>query len=457
MPRILIVATDVVATRMAGPGIRCFELARQLHQAGHQVTLTAGGRADFETPAMVLVPQPTPVQMDALARRQDAILVQGFALRAFPSLRTVNVPLIVDLYDPFPLSLLEQEKHRPDRERQAHSLEVQGILDEMLSCGDFFLCASERQRDLWIGALVAAGRVNPRTWSADDSLRHLIDVVPFGLPDVPPQASGKRPLGFPGGVSAGDLVVIWGGGIYNWFDPLTLIRAVSQIAPRQPRLKLVFMSTDHPNPGVPAQMWMPQRARQLAVDLGLEGRQVFFNQEWVPYQRRADWLMAADCGVSTHFNHAETRYSFRTRILDYLWAGLPIIATEGDVLADLVHARRLGWTVPAEEVDPLAQALEEMVTGEAERQSTSDRVRATAAEMTWGRAAQPLLRFCGELQLAADSPRDRLRRTGPPSATRLRVQRPERLVRAGLASVQQQGLAATSRRVRDWWRRRRMP
>ena len=132
MPRILIVATDVVATRMAGPGIRCFELARQLHQAGHQVTLTAGGRADFETPAMVLVPQPTPVQMDALARRQDAILVQGFALRAFPSLLTVNVPLIVDLYDPFPLSLLEQEKHRPDRERQAHSLEVQGILDEML-------------------------------------------------------------------------------------------------------------------------------------------------------------------------------------------------------------------------------------------------------------------------------------------------------------------------------------
>jgi glycosyltransferase involved in cell wall biosynthesis len=455
MSRILIVANDVVASRMAGPGIRCFELGRQLIQAGHEVTVAGGGEADLPSSAMTLVPRPTAVEMDALARRQDAILVQGFALRDYPSLRTVAVPLIVDLYDPFPLALLEQEKHLTGRERKAHSLEVRGILHQLLACGDFFLCASPRQRDLWIGALVAVGRVNPLTWSADDSLRRLIDVVPFGLPEAPPQASGGGAPGFPEGVSAGDLVLLWGGGIYNWFDPLTLIRAISQVTTRQPRLKLVFMSTNHPNPGVPPQMWMPQRARQLAADLGLEGRQVFFNEEWVPYQRRADWLLAADCGVSTHFNHAETRYSFRTRILDYIWAGLPIIATEGDVLADLVQQRGLGWTVPAEQVDPLADALEEMATLEAGRQAISERVRATAAEMTWAIAAQPLLRFCGQLQLAPDNPRERFRQGGPPSATQLRLQRPRRVLLRGLASLRQEGLAATARRAKAWWGRRR--
>jgi hypothetical protein len=34
--------------------------------------------------------------------------------------------------------------------------------------------------------------------------------------------------------------------------------------------------------------------------------------------------------VSTHYEHVETTFAFRTRILDYLWAGLPVVATGGD-------------------------------------------------------------------------------------------------------------------------------
>ena len=40
----------------------------------------------------------------------------------------------------------------------------------------------------------------------------------------------------------------------------------------------------------------------------------------MPYDERADYLLDADVGVSTHFPHIETEFSFRTRILDYLWA-----------------------------------------------------------------------------------------------------------------------------------------
>jgi hypothetical protein len=29
-------------------------------------------------------------------------------------------------------------------------------------------------------------------------------------------------------------VLLWGGGIYNWFDPLTLIRAVGEVAGEVP-------------------------------------------------------------------------------------------------------------------------------------------------------------------------------------------------------------------------------
>lgn len=48
--------------------------------------------------------------------------------------------------------------------------------------------------------------------------------------------------------------------------------------------------------------------------------------------------MEADAGVSTHMSHVETTFSFRTRILDYLWAGRPpMVVTEGDSFAELVE------------------------------------------------------------------------------------------------------------------------
>ena len=65
-------------------------------------------------------------------------------------------------------------------------------------------------------------------------------------------------------------------------------------------------------------------------------------------------LLEADVGVSTHFEHVETAFSYRTRILDYLWAGLPIIATQGDSLSRLVNQHDLGITVPAEDTDACA-------------------------------------------------------------------------------------------------------
>ena len=49
--------------------------------------------------------------------------------------------------------------------------------------------------------------------------------------------------------------------------------------------------------------------------------------------------MEADVGVSLHLEHLETTYSFRTRMLDYLWAGLPIVASAGDGFAEIISRR----------------------------------------------------------------------------------------------------------------------
>ena len=67
--------------------------------------------------------------------------------------------------------------------------------------------------------------------------------------------------------------------------------------------------------------------------------------------------MEADVGVSLHLEHLETVYSFRTRMLDYLWTGLPIVATAGDGFAEIISTQGIGTVVPGEDVDAVADAL----------------------------------------------------------------------------------------------------
>ena len=82
-----------------------------------------------------------------------------------------------------------------------------------------------------------------------------------------------------------------------------------------------------------------------------------FNDGWVPYEERGAWLLQADCAVAAHRDHLETRFSHRTRLLDCLWAGLPIVCTRGDELAERIARDGLGEAVPPADPAALAAAL----------------------------------------------------------------------------------------------------
>ena len=97
--------------------------------------------------------------------------------------------------------------------------------------------------------------------------------------------------------------------------------------------------------------------RQSGRELGLDGRSVFFNRAWVPYDERLEWFAEADIGVSAHPESFEARLAFRTRLLDHIAAGTPLVVTRGDVLADLVEARGMGRVVAPGDVDGWTAAL----------------------------------------------------------------------------------------------------
>ncbi len=425
---ILIIAGDRIGERMAGPSIRAWEMARALHARGLPVVLAAPGGVNIEAPFECVAYDQRGETLRAAAEKASAVLFQGLTLAQYPFLATVEAPLIVDIYDPFVLENLHARGGESASGRaRSHGTDLAALNDQLMR-GDFFLCASEAQRDYWLGCLTALGRINPATYDADPDLRSLIDVVPFGLPEEPAESResvtsapqtfmrGRIP-----GIGDDDVVILWNGGIWEWFDPLTLIRAVAHLADRRDDLRLVFMGTRTPSLYSPKQA-MAARAEALAAELGLLGRSVFFNEGWVPYEERAGYLLEADIGASTHLPHIETRFAYRTRLLDCLWAGLPMLVTEGDVLADLVRDNDLGRAVPPGDVSATADAILAVLDEAGDPALSAARAARFASvrqKMTWARATEPLARFAAAPYRAADRPAGAPRSNAGPVATPL--------------------------------------
>lgn len=406
LPIIALITNDIIGERMAGPGIRYWEFARFLGQHLPVKLIVPPFISMDHTPSSVDFPASSihvcnrPEDLSKLAESCDVIVTLGVILYFYPFLADLGKPLVLDMYNPFLLEDL-QRMATEDASKQLNSHE--SFWEAMrLQClaGDFFICAGEKQRDYWLGVLSAMGRVNPFTYRHDSTLRHLIDVVPFGLPSEPPRHTGLVLKGVYKTIAPTDKVILWGGGIWNWFDASTLLRAMDLVREQRTDLKLFFMGVNRPNQDMAA-IKAAEQAITLAQELDLYDRFVFFN-DWIPYDERQNYLLEADLGVSLHLGYLETRFAFRTRLLDYLWAGLPIITTSGDVLSETLAAQQLAHLVAPGDVAGVAQTILTLLDNPTLRTDQAVHFQQVATQYRWNVAAQPLLEFCANPYLAPD-------------------------------------------------------
>jgi glycosyltransferase involved in cell wall biosynthesis len=396
--RVLLVSNEPVGATMAGPGIRYRQFALQLADR-FDVTLVIPNRPEEELPGVrVLWAREYGYgRFRHLARSHDVVVAQQLSIATMQSLARSGTPTVYDLYDPLLFEALAFSAGQAGGDSSGAPLSRAALLKQVvaLQTASAFLCASERQRDLWLGLLSALGRVDFHEYGRDPSLRQLIRVVPFGIEPEPPRAQEPVLKGVVPGIEEGDRVLLWGGGIWNWFDPLTPIRAVAELTKRRRGVHLFFLGVRHPSPRV-ADMDMAERAQALAGELGILGSAVHFNFGWTPYEQRAGFLLEADVGISAHFESVESRFALRTRLLDYFWADLPTVTTRGDMLGDLVGERGLGRSVAPEAVDEWVAAIEGLLSNEAEYAAVQRRIAETREEFTWPRVVEPLAQLLSE-------------------------------------------------------------
>ena len=392
---------------MAGPGIRYYHLSRILSRYTDLTLAILPQNERAVTNLQTRLPDVSVVtyrrgdwsSIENVARQADAVILSPYTTWEIVLFNSLDCALALDGYDPLLIEWLTTLPIDNIEEQTVHWSDRMVALFFQYLRTDFFICASERQRYWWLGQLEVAGRINPHTFQSDPSLRNLIDVVAYGLAEEPPQHTRQMVKGVWPGIEADDVVVLWGGGLWPWLDPLTAVQALAQLHTDYPQLKLIFPGTIHPNPDVQEMPVHNTNVYAYAEAQGLLNKAVFFG-EWVAYEDWPNVLLESDIALSLHHETIETQLAFRSRMLEYIWAGVPMIATTGDATSEIVTQYGLGQVVDYGDVDGVATAIRQMINQDKSAYQTS--LAAARRELTWENMARPLIQFCQNPKRSAD-------------------------------------------------------
>jgi hypothetical protein len=343
--RILVPMSGELGEHLAGPQIRAVEFAKALRH-DYEVTLACSDGADGERDGVRVIAANRPRLLRESASA-DAILSGSFPPYLLACKPLHRFVAITDQYDPHDHEIATKQQSDRQRDRELRTRAAWQTLQ--LRYADMVLCASERQRAQLLRShdSLSGSRVG-----APDPV-----VVPFGIPDPPPPSS-RRPLHehFPQ-LADGDTLVLWWGSVWRWLDADTAVRAFAAMAASRPDIKLVITAGRPPHSGSERYYNAADEVRALAADLGVLGSTVLFLDEWIPYDRRHDYLREADIGLTLHRHAEEARLAARARYMDYLSAELPCVLGRGDETAEEFAAAGFATLLESPSPNDLATAL----------------------------------------------------------------------------------------------------
>ena len=361
--RVLVHTDDLVGPSMAGSALRAWELARVLLGAGHEVVLSAAaGSSHPEGHGPPVVTKPP-------WRWPDAILSPPWCLppRAFLG----HQLLVIDGITPL-LAELSASPSTPEIMRRQRTAGAR--LPLVASRADAILVAGDLQAEWWSNHLV--GRTDVP-----------LIRVPFGVPDTDPPADIDSIEGVPAGWS----VVLWWGGVWPWLDLDTLLAARARLG--SANVSVVVPTAERPGSGA---RLTTHHLEAAGARHGLQMPALVPLEHWVPYAERYRILNRSAVLAVLHRPGQETALSFRTRVLDGVWAAVPILLSEGGVASDIANSRGWGAVVPPGNAKLAAAALDLLLADRSQ-----ERCRAVLTEARddwrWSVVAQPLVETLPEL------------------------------------------------------------
>jgi len=379
---------------MAGPGMRYTHVAKVLSKK-FDVTLAVQSEANKGIDDAVVIDPST----DDYKKHFDAvdyIFAQWLSNPMIDYAKAHGKLLIFDLYAPVPIEYLagfEFAKDAATAEKDEEFNNIIAMYNHYLAVGDVFTCSNERQRDFWTGYITANGLFKPSNFKQKQMLDNLL-TCPMGtsVGPIPKELLLRKAIP---GIKKDDFVLIWTGGIWDWFDGQLIVKAMSQL--KDTSIKLVFLGNKHPNSIYDKETAETTATRKLAGKLGLTGKTVFFLDGWIPYEERTAYFMDADAAIYADRDSLETRFSHRTRVLDHFWMEIPTICSSGDYMSAVIAAHDLGIVVPDRTPQQFAAAILSLKNDSKRYATIKQNLHNVKGDFTWEKTLQPLVDYLSSI------------------------------------------------------------
>lgn len=244
--------------------------------------------------------------------------------------------LILDGYVPIHIEMSARNSDNLDREYDAFNFENK-IWTEALRRGDILLCANEAQKKFYTGVMAQVGRINPITYGDED----LIQIVPYGIYQEKAVAKNDPVSKLVKNKKAFKL--LWFGGIYPWFDLTNLLEAVKNANKTTP-IELIMVGVKNPFNQHPDFIKRYEEVMDYIKNNNMD--EIVHVTDWVKFEDRAEWYLGSDAVVLINNIGMENTLAWRTRLVDYVWADLPIVTNGGDPMSDILEANKAVYILP---------------------------------------------------------------------------------------------------------------
>ncbi|MFB7781423.1 hypothetical protein ACFC1D_01760 [Streptomyces vinaceus] len=339
-----------VDDQLGGIGLRLWEIAQVLGDAGHEVTISAPRASGFTHPGITVVAD----RAQEVAASSDALITTDLPDTAVLLTAYERGTLLVAENAP-PIEHLHFESLAgPDADALYRDTVARWRLQLLLA--DHLLVRSEAERASTLGALVAAGRMSALHHRAGADLAGLVSLMPIGY--------NRHSLHAADGAAVreeGACELLWNGGVWDYCHPAPVLHALAADRTNGFTLRLLYA----PPPG----RLEPLLAQ--AAELGVEDR-LLLPDAPVAHRARDGWVKAARAVVITGGRTAENMTCHRLRLRDSALYRLPVVVDGYGATGDVVAALGIGPVIDPDHPQALAAALRRAVTDSPDRERYLD-------------------------------------------------------------------------------------
>lgn len=343
---------------------------------------------DFERPGWV-----SELQETTIAFKPDCIVAVNFDFCLYASKLLGAAPIWMDIYGD-PLTIMQAAAFRSQSDRGLTT--VAGFVRRVLRTGDIFSVCGTPQLHMLAGELAMSGRLNRSTFGYEFG-RVILPGSRVAEGTTISTGPSQRDLLASFGVADNSFVVLWAGGYNTWTDVDTLFRGLTSAMQANPRI--VFVSVGASTYDGPDNVY--EHLLELVDASDFRDRFLFLG--WRPWKEMEDFYRESDIGINIDSLHYETIYGTRTRLVEMIGCGLPVVTTYGTELSALLNEAGGALAFDPGDAAGLSVCILRVADSWAVQQELAQNALAYArSSLAWGITTAPLREWVNEAKYAPD-------------------------------------------------------